>query len=156
VQARVDILQQASSINFLPFEIKCGDNTGEGVLLFAPGSIPAPEPVASGQAAPPDQAAPVRRNGLPVYTRSLLKIRVPLAVSLATTRMPVQRILEIGEGSIIQFSKSCEETLTLRAGSQPIAEGEAVKVGDKFGFRITHMTTPKERFAPVRKLPATP
>jgi hypothetical protein len=36
-------------------------------------------------------------------------------------------------------------------GGQTIAEGEAVKIGDKFGFRVTGMVMPREHFVPVRR-----
>jgi len=83
---------------------------------------------------------------LPSYARSLLKVRVPLVVTLASSRRPVQEVLELGPGSIIQFNKSCEEDLTLEIGGQAVADGEAVKVGDKFGLWITSMKMPGERF----------
>ena len=72
---------------------------------------------------------------LPPYTRSLLHIRVPVVVTLARKRQALGRIVELGPGSIIQFDKSCEEMLELSVGDHPIASGEAVKVGDKFGLR---------------------
>ncbi|WP_425616732.1 FliM/FliN family flagellar motor switch protein [Anatilimnocola sp. NA78] len=87
---------------------------------------------------------------LPSYTRSLLKIRVPIVASLATTQLPVGRILEIGPGSIIQFNQSCEQPLSLAVGGHEFAVGEAVKVGEKFGLRITSMVMPDERFWSVR------
>ena len=83
---------------------------------------------------------------LPAYARSLLKIKVPVRVTLAETQLPVDHILNLGSGSIIQFKKSCEDTLTLEAGEQQIAQGEAVKVGDKFGLWITSIALPAERF----------
>jgi flagellar motor switch/type III secretory pathway protein FliN len=83
---------------------------------------------------------------LPTYTRSLLKIRVPLSVTLAAKKQPVGQILEIGPGSILQFEKSCEEMLDLNVSNLPIAQGEAVKVGEKFGLRVTSLILPGERF----------
>lgn len=83
---------------------------------------------------------------LPPYARSLLKVRVPVTVVLASTRQRVSDILGLGPGSIVQFNKPCEAGLTLEVGSQKIAEGEAVKVGDKFGIWITSMALPEERF----------
>ena len=87
---------------------------------------------------------------LPPYARSLLKIQVPVTVTLAATKQPVQRILELGPGAIIQFDKPCDEMLTLEVGNRPVAIGEAVKVGDKFGLRITSITLPGERFWAVQ------
>ncbi len=86
---------------------------------------------------------------LPPYTRSLLKVRVPVSVTLASTRQSLRRIMELSPGAIISFKKTCDETLTLEIGDQTIADGEAVKVGDKFGLWITAMTLPPERFETV-------
>lgn len=89
-------------------------------------------------------------ENLPVYARSLLKVEVPVTVKLAAKKQTVDEILRLGAGSIIQFDKSCEETLEMDAGGHRIAEGEAVKVDDKFGLRITSMILPDERFQAVR------
>jgi flagellar motor switch protein FliN len=86
---------------------------------------------------------------LPSYTRSLLRIKVPVIVTLAEKRQKLSRIIELGPGAIIQFDKSCEEMLDLAVGNQALARGEAVKVGDRFGLRITAMLRPDERFSPV-------
>ena len=85
-------------------------------------------------------------NDLPAYTRSLLRIKVPVVVTLAEKRQKLRRIVELGPGAIIQFDKSCEEMLDLEVGNGRVASGEAVKVGDKFGLRITAISLPDERF----------
>lgn len=89
--------------------------------------------------------------GLPPYCRSLMKIQVPVVVSLAAKKERVSDILQLGPGAIIQFDKSCEEMLELEVGNGRIAQGEAVKVGDKFGIRITSVALPGERFNAVRR-----
>jgi flagellar motor switch/type III secretory pathway protein FliN len=83
---------------------------------------------------------------LPPYSRSLLRVKVPVRVTLAATQQPVRRILELSPGTIIQFNKPCDDALTLEVGDQTVAVGEAVKVGDKFGLWITSMALPGERF----------
>jgi flagellar motor switch/type III secretory pathway protein FliN len=102
----------------------------------------------------PKAESPRRRTGkreFPPYTRSLLRVRVPVVVTLAQKKQTLGRILDIGPGQILQFDKSCEETLDLEAGNCKIAAGEAVKVGDKFGLRILSIVPPEERFLPVKK-----
>jgi flagellar motor switch protein FliN len=74
--------------------------------------------------------------GLPALTKGLLRIEVPVAVTLASQRKSVQDIVELGPGSIIKFEKTCDEPLELCVGGQLIATGEVVKVGDKFGLRV--------------------
>jgi flagellar motor switch/type III secretory pathway protein FliN len=88
-------------------------------------------------------------SDLPPYTKSLLRIKVPVVVTLAEKRQKLSRVIELGPGSIIQFEKSCEEMLELGVGNRPVALGEAVKVGDKFGLRITSIALPDERFNKV-------
>ncbi|MEJ5341662.1 MAG: FliM/FliN family flagellar motor switch protein [Thermogutta sp.] len=91
-------------------------------------------------------AHPVRARILPLLTRSLLKIKLPVEVILARTRKPLAEILQLAPGTIIQFNKSCDEPLELAVNGYVIARGEAVKVGDKFGLRILEMTLPPERY----------
>lgn len=94
-------------------------------------------------------SSPLRHRNLaelPSYSRSLLKITVPVRVVLAMKKESVEDVVEMAAGTIIKFEKSCDETLQLFVGDQKVAEGEAVKVGDKFGFRVTQMTLPEEHF----------
>lgn len=97
--------------------------------------------------------SPPRINGfreLPTYSRSLLHIEVPIRVILASKAMKVNEIVNMGIGTIIQFDKSCEDTLDVEIGKQKIAEGEAVKIGDKFGVRVTNIAMPEERYIALK------
>jgi flagellar motor switch/type III secretory pathway protein FliN len=112
----------------------------------APTSAAAAQPMANPRPALPrdlEDAIPT----LPPYIRSLLRIKVDVMVTLADTKLPVQRVIELGMGTILQFDKSCEAPLTLQVGNTDVAVGEAVKIGDKFGLRITSMVLPEERFS---------
>ena len=86
---------------------------------------------------------------LPAYSQSLLRIPVRVVVKMAQKRQSLGRVVELGPGSVLQFDKSCEEMLELHIGGQPVAMGQAVKVGDRFGLRVTSMVSPGERFEKV-------
>jgi flagellar motor switch/type III secretory pathway protein FliN len=90
-------------------------------------------------------AAPLPRD-LPPFTRSLLRVKVPVMVTLATKKQSLGQIVELGPGSIINFDKSCDEMLELEASGHRVAQGEAVKIGDKFGLRVVSIILPDERF----------
>jgi flagellar motor switch protein FliN/FliY len=90
-------------------------------------------------------------TNLPHYSRSLLKVRIPVSVHLATKKETVQEIVELVPGSIVKFEKGCDQLLEMVIGGQRIAEGEAVKIGDKFGFRVTSMLRPREHFVLAKK-----
>jgi flagellar motor switch protein FliN len=89
-----------------------------------------------GDAAPPD-AKESELSPLPQHARRLLKIRVPVQVTLASQRKSIEEITELGPGSIVKFNKTCDQPLELLIGGQAVAYGEVVKVGDKFGLRIS-------------------
>jgi flagellar motor switch/type III secretory pathway protein FliN len=91
-----------------------------------------------------------RLEDLPGYSRSMLKVKIPVAAVLARARKPIKLVLELGVGSVIQFDKSCDELLEVEVGQTiTIATAEAVKVGEKFGFRINTVALPEERFRRV-------
>jgi flagellar motor switch/type III secretory pathway protein FliN len=91
-----------------------------------------------------------RLAGLPPYSRSLLRISVPVVVTLASSPQPLNRVVDLAPGTILHFSKPCDEPLTLSVGRCEVAVGETVKIGDKFGLRVTSMVMPKEKFEAVQ------
>ncbi len=149
----------------LPFTLKSSDGQCSGLLvlpvqdaskIFTAGT-PAIHAAAraahegAAQSASPSRGRVIPTyDRLPKYTRSLLKIDVPLRVVLAEKKQSLAAIMELGPGSIIQFTKPCEDLLELHVENQVIAQGEAVKVGDKFGLRITSMVMPEERFLTIK------
>jgi flagellar motor switch protein FliN/FliY len=102
-------------------------------------------------ASPAESADELDLSQLPLHTRSLLKVRVVVTVALAHQRRPLHEITELGPGTLVKFEKTYDEPLVLSVGNLPIAVGEVVKVGDKFGLRIGKIIRPHERFASVAK-----
>ncbi len=88
-------------------------------------------------------------DDLPGFSKSILKVKIPVAAVLARGKRPIKMILELGVGSVVQFDKSFDSFLDLQVGQMNVGTGEAVKVGDKFGLRIHTIKLPKERFRPV-------
>ena len=76
------------------------------------------------------------------YRTAVLKIETNVSVTLARQNVSLQKILGLVPGSMLLFSKHYAEPLTLEANGMPIATGETVKVGDKFGIRILQITAP--------------
>ncbi len=97
-----------------------------------------------------DESPAAALENLPAYTRNLLHVRVPVVVTLAKKKHPVKQILELAPGSLIQFEKSCDEPLELSVGEHRIGRGLAVKVGEKFGLKVDHLTPPAERLKTLK------
>lgn len=127
-------------------------DTADSVEQAPTASAVAPPPSAPQPSTPAMATHPriASYSELPSFGRSLLQIEVPIRVILAAKKMKVNDIVNIGVGTIIQFDKSCEDTLDVEVGRQKIAEGEAVKIGDKFGVRVTSITMPEERYIALK------
>ena len=152
-----------------PLTLTAGEQLGQLTLLWpcaAPGDVLPPnetaeaapgEDQASAAEAPPIASTPTGRasiaslSQLPGYARSLLRVEVPVTASLASKKQSIQEIVDLGPGAIISFEKSCDDPLVLSVGEETIALGEAVKVGEKFGIRLTEMILPEEQFKKVSR-----
>ena len=75
----------------------------------------------------------------------ILSINVPVAVMLAQQDLPIKSILDVTVGTIVEFDVPFDSNLTLEVANQPIAEEQAVKVGENFGLRIAQIGSVKDR-----------
>ena len=81
---------------------------------------------------------------LPPELRRLLVIEVPIIVRLGLRKMPVGEVIRFAVGAIIELQKASDEDLDLLANNLPIGRGQAVKVGENFGIRLTQVGSVKE------------
>ncbi|NOY77214.1 MAG: flagellar motor switch protein FliN [Calditrichaeota bacterium] len=75
----------------------------------------------------------------------LFDLELPVSVELARKNVLISDILQLGEGSILEFDKMAGEPVDLLVNSKKIAEGEVVVIDDRFGIRITNLLDPSER-----------
>jgi flagellar motor switch protein FliN/FliY len=75
----------------------------------------------------------------------ILDIPLEISVELGRTRMVINDLLKLGQGSVIELSKMAGETLDILANQKIIAKGEVVVVKDKYGVRLTEVISPMER-----------
>ena len=69
----------------------------------------------------------------------IMKMQVPVIVKLAERKLAMSEVMRLGIGAIIEFVKRNDEPLELLVNNKTIAVGEAVKVGENFGLRITQI-----------------
>jgi len=69
----------------------------------------------------------------------ILQLQVPVIVRLAGRKLALSEVMRLGQGSIIEFFKRNDEPLELLINNRVIGVGEAVKVGENFGLRITQI-----------------
>ncbi len=72
---------------------------------------------------------------------------VPLQISVEVGRSKIllKDLLQMGEGCVVELDKQSGEPLDLYVNSRLIARGEAVKVGEKFGIRLTEIASQTDR-----------
>jgi flagellar motor switch protein FliN len=80
------------------------------------------------------------------FCESVLQVKVPVVITLAHKRIKIDQVLKLVPGVMIQFDKSYDSPMTMEVVDQPIAVGDVVKAGEKFGLRITEILSPAERF----------
>jgi flagellar motor switch protein FliN/FliY len=107
-----------------------------------------PAPRAQATATAPQSARSGGRKGIRLSRGELsrvLQMRFPVIVVLAERQMELVEILNLNVGSIIEFERSSDAELALRVGNRPVATGQAVKVGEFFGLRVTAIDSIEER-----------
>ena len=72
---------------------------------------------------------------------------VPLQVSVEVGRCKIllKDLLEMGTGQVIELDKMANDPLDLYVNSRLIARGKAVKIGDKFGIKLTEVISTSDR-----------
>lgn len=91
---------------------------------------------------------PAAKPAKPSDDRSLdfiLDIPLEVAVELGRTRMVINDLLQLGQGSVIELTKLAGEPLEILVNNKLVARGEVVVVNEKFGVRVTDIVSPMER-----------
>lgn len=107
-------------------------------------------PAAPAEKAPPpaDRAEETRPAAeepeLPPSLKRILKIRVPVIVVLAEKVLSFKQVLDMTEGSVIEFDKNSAEPLRLLVNDKKVGLGVVVKAGERFGLRIEEIGDPEE------------
>ncbi|HEN20854.1 MAG TPA: flagellar motor switch protein FliN [Desulfobacteraceae bacterium] len=80
----------------------------------------------------------------------ILDIPLEITVELGRTKMLINELLKLGQGSVITLSKLAGETLEILANRKLIARGEVVVINEKYGVRLTEIISPMERIESLK------
>ena len=88
------------------------------------------------------QAIPLQTTGGPGFQNPLLnQLPVSINVRLAEKKLDLEQLMNISPGTLITFNKSCEDLLELYVNNSLYCRGEAVKIGEKFGLKISEVNS---------------
>jgi flagellar motor switch protein FliN len=75
----------------------------------------------------------------------ILDIPLTVTVELGRSKMLINDLLQLGQGSVIELKKLVGEPLEVLVNKKLVARGEVVVINEKFGVRLTDIVSPMER-----------
>ena len=104
-----------------------------------------PEPPARGAKPAAAAAAPKANPGAapsPGSLAAVMELEVPVSIELGRTQMAIEEVLALGRGSVVQLDRLVGQPVEVFVSDKPVATGEVVVTGEKFGVRILRIQEP--------------
>ena len=73
--------------------------------------------------------------------KMILDVPLKVSVELGRTKMLVNDLLQLGQGSVIELDKIAGEAMEILINDKLVAMGEVVVVNEKFGVRLTDVVS---------------
>ncbi|HXY33647.1 MAG TPA: FliM/FliN family flagellar motor switch protein [Planctomycetaceae bacterium] len=93
---------------------------------------------------PPDPVAAAASADAAMRALRILRVPVTVSVRLAERKMSLGSVIALGPGSLVTFNKSCEDLLDLYINNHRYCQGEAIKIGESFGLKISKVGVTEE------------
>lgn len=85
---------------------------------------------------------PGNEGGSPVGDLSRFKdVEVTISAELGRTKMPIEQLLEMAEGTVFTLNRNVTSPIELLAQGVPLGNGEIIVVDDVFAVRIKEIYT---------------
>ncbi|QDU40229.1 Flagellar motor switch protein FliN [Maioricimonas rarisocia] len=78
-------------------------------------------------------------------------VNVTVSVELGRVTMSIGELLQLGEGAVVELTRSVHEPVDIVAQSVRLARGEVVVVGDRYAVRVTEIE-PVDHDSPLMSL----
>lgn len=91
------------------------------------------------------EAKAPRPDGVKRDLDFILDIPLDVSAELGRTKLLINELLQLGQGSVIELNKLAGEPLEIYVNGKLVARGEAVVINEKFGVRLTDIISPIER-----------
>jgi len=82
----------------------------------------------------------------------LLDVELEAALRFGCREMPLEEILELGPGDVVELDRHVTDPVDLVVGDKIVARGEVVLVNGNFGLRVTEVAAPQRRLESIRCL----
>ncbi|MFK8047090.1 MAG: flagellar motor switch protein FliN [Halioglobus sp.] len=85
------------------------------------------------------------QTGSEINLDALLDVQVQLSVEIGRSKVPIQQLISLNQGSVIELDRGVNEPLDLLVNGTLMARGEVVVVDGQFGLRLIDIVSPTER-----------
>lgn len=119
-----------------------GVSSADGEGLDASG-FPAAGPLLDAKQFELPDLAESQSNGIEPHRVSMLHdVNLRVRVELGRTRMRVEEVLKLGEGSIVELEKLAGDPVDVYVNDRLLARGEVLVLNDSFCVRVSEVFTP--------------
>lgn len=70
---------------------------------------------------------------------SVDKVKVDISVVVGRAKLPMQQLLRMGRGAVIELDARQQDDVLILANDRPVARGEILIQGEKVGVTVTRM-----------------
>ncbi|MFD0857497.1 flagellar motor switch protein FliN [Roseovarius aquimarinus] len=96
-----------------------------------------------------DDTGAARASDSNVDLGLLAGVKVAMTVEVGSTQITLKDLLRLNEGSVVELDRMAGDPLDILVNGTPIAKGEIVVVGEKFGIRFGDIVDPEQRIETV-------
>ena len=81
---------------------------------------------------------------------TILDIPVTISMEVGRSQISIRNLLQLNQGSVVELDRVAGEPLDVLVNGTLIAHGEVVVGNDKFGIRLTDVSSQSERIKKLR------
>lgn len=86
------------------------------------------------------------KDNVELTLESLYDVPVQVSVVLGSTKMPLNSILKLGRGAVIELERTVGDPIDVYVNNKIVAKGEIVIVEDKIGVTLTEVVANERAF----------
>jgi len=98
-----------------------------------------------------DVAASIGATQEAANYRLLADIPVRLSVEVGSVSMKIAKIMELGEGQVVELDRESDALLDIKVNGTLVARGEVVNVNDRFGIRVVEVVANSVSHAKIER-----
>jgi flagellar motor switch protein FliN/FliY len=107
-------------------------------------------PSTASESADSARKGPAENGAAEINLDALLDVPVQLSVEIGRSKVPINQLISLSQGSVIELDRGVNEPLDLLVNGTLMARGEVVVVDGQFGLRLIDIVSPRERLKKLK------